>query len=88
MKEINLKQNVSEFDKISCKYGLKELNNLKCYELEEQKGLFIMPSPFLSGYQRYFVKKCLLEYHNLPNKTNLDLHTKRENNLWNEEKIK
>lgn len=63
-------------------YGLKDLSEWRCYELKENPGLFIIPNPFKNGYQRYFIKKCLDEYHNFPNKTNLDLHIKRDHNLW------
>lgn len=63
-------------------YGLKPISEWRCYELINNPGLFVISNPFKSGYQRYFVKKCLGDYHELPNKTNLDLHMKREGNLW------
>ena len=72
------------YSSLMFKYGLKDLTEWECYELTDNPGFFVIPNPFLSGYQRFLVKKCLSEYHNLPNKTNLDLHTKRNGNLWSE----
>jgi hypothetical protein len=64
-------------------YGLKNPSDIKCYELTNSPGLFIVPNPFCNGFQRYFVKKCLRDYHNLPNKTNLDAHMTRDGmNIW------
>jgi hypothetical protein len=65
-------------------YGLKDLSEWKCYELIDIPGLFVIPNPFKNGHQRYFIKRSLADYHNMPNKTNLDAHIKRENNLWHE----
>lgn len=70
------------YDKIIFNYGLKDLSEWTCYELTNNPGFFIIPNPFKPGHQRFLVKKCLAEYHNLPNKTNLDLHMKRNGNLW------
>jgi hypothetical protein len=63
-------------------YGLKSFDKWSVYESNDIVGLYLIPNPFLPGYQRFFVKKCLTEYHSLPNKTNLDAHMKREQNLW------
>lgn len=65
-------------------YGLIEPNKWNCFELKYVPGLLVIPNPFKNGYQRYFVKKALDDYPNLPNKTNIDLHTKRNpgENLW------
>ncbi len=67
-------------------YGLKTPTEWKCYELTNNPGVFFIPNPFKPGWQRYFIKKCLRDYHNLPNKTNLDLHSKREmkDNIWDQ----
>lgn len=66
------------------KVGLKNSPFLNCYELKSNPGLLVIPNPFLNWYQRFLVKQCLKEYHNRPNKTNLDLHANREGNLWTE----
>jgi hypothetical protein len=63
-------------------YGLKPLNKWSVYESNDIAGLYLIQNPFLPGYQRFFIKKCLTCYHDLPNKTNLDAHIKREQNLW------
>ena len=65
-------------------YGLKKLNEWQCFELEYVPGLLVIPNPFKNGYQRYFVKKTCVDYPNLPHKTNIDLHVKRNvgDNLW------
>ena len=65
-------------------YGLKNLNEWKCFELEYVPGLLVIPNPFKNGFQRYFIKKSLVDYPNLPHKTNIDLHSKRnlDENLW------
>ena len=65
-------------------YGLNDLSEWKCYELIDIPGLFVIPNPFRNGHQRYFIKKSLADYHDLPNKTNLDAHIKRESNIWHE----
>ncbi|CAF0775387.1 unnamed protein product [Brachionus calyciflorus] len=62
--------------------GLRPFNEIKCYELKSNPGLLVIPNPFENGYQRFLIKKCLYEYHDPPNKTNLDLHMKRDGNLW------
>ncbi len=80
-KEINLNLNDSSQYLINY-YGLKELKEWKCYELIDNPGLYLISNPFKNGFQQFFIKKCLNEYHNLPNKTNLDLHMKRDCNLW------
>lgn len=64
------------------KFGLKPFEEIKCFELINSPGLLVIPNPFRAGHQRYLVKKCLYEYHSLPNKTNLDLHMQRNENLW------
>jgi alkylated DNA repair protein alkB family protein 1 len=64
------------------KFGLKNLDEWMGFELNDIPGLFVISNPFKNGFQRYFVKKCLCDYHELPNKTNLDLHSKRDTNLW------
>jgi alkylated DNA repair protein alkB family protein 1 len=76
--------NVDGFqDEILINLGIRNLKQLKCFELVDFPGLLIIPNPFKRGYQRFFIEKCLIEYHNLPNKTNLDLHIDREGaNLW------
>jgi len=68
------------------KYGLKETSEWKCYSLESVPGLLVIANPFKNGYQRYLVKMLLDDCHKLPNKTNLDMHTKRciDSNLWTE----
>ena len=64
-------------------YGFKSSEQIKCYEPNHLPGLFILPNPFKNGYQRYFIKKCLRDYPNLPNRTNLDAHMNRNGlNLW------
>ena len=87
-KEVALNLDCSNAHVISKKYGLKGLESLKCYESLEHKGLYVMPNPFLPGRQRYFLKRCICDYHCLPNKTNLDAHIHREKSLWDEELIK
>ncbi len=71
---------VNELNEHMLNYGIR--SDFKCYESIEHRGLYLIPNPFLNGHQRFFIKKCLCEYHNQPNKTNLDLHTKRDGNLW------
>ncbi|RNA12919.1 Alkylated DNA repair alkB -like protein, partial [Brachionus plicatilis] len=66
------------------KVGLKASCFLNCYELKANPGLLVIPNPFLNSCQRFLVTRCLAEYHNRPNKTNLDLHKNRDGNLWNE----
>lgn len=84
MQTINLNLEANDED-MAFKYGLQDLSEWRCYELIENPGFFVIPNPFRPGYQRFLVKKCLSEYHNQPNKTNLDLHMKREGiNLWKE----
>ena len=68
------------------KYGLKELKEWKCYSIEDVPGLIVISNPFKNGFQRYLVKMLLEDCPKLPNKTNLDLHSKRtiDSNLWKE----
>lgn len=87
---IKLKVNILEpvntlnSEEILNKYGLKNINDWKIFEVKQLPGLLVIPNPFKNGYQRFFIKKFLLECPNLPNKTNLDLHIHRklEDNLW------
>ena len=74
------KININEQDLFN--YGLKSLDKWSVYQSNDIDGLYLISNPFLSGYQRFFIKKCLTCWHDLPNKTNLDAHMKRENNLW------
>ena len=74
------KININEQDLFN--YGLKSLDKWSVYQSNDTDGLYLISNPFLSGYQRFFIKKCLTCWHDLPNKTNLDAHMKRENNLW------
>ncbi len=66
-------------------YGLKKLSEWKCFELDYVPGLLVIPNPFENGHQRYFIKKTLVDYPNLPHKTNIDLHSQRNlgYSLWN-----
>ena len=82
--------NVAEtnsLDSLLSSYGLRQPSEWTCYEVMSNPGLFVIPNPFLPGYQRYLVKKCLAEYHDLPNKTNLDLHIKRDKNMWEDSQM-
>lgn len=71
-----------ELNKHMINYGIRL--DFKCYESVEHKGLYLIPNPFINGCQRFIIKKLVSEYHNQPNKTNLDFHIKRDGNLWTE----
>lgn len=80
---MNISSLDSEFMEDWDRYGLKSLSQVELYELNDVAGLYWIPNPFRNGHQRYLIKQCLGNYHNLPNRTNLDLHMNRDGvNLW------
>ena len=47
-------------------------------------GLIVIPDPFLSGCQHWWVQQCLVGYPCRPNVCNLDAHVERsgEGRIW------
>jgi len=47
-------------------------------------GFVFIVNPFRSGFQQYWVKRCLMDYPDRPNRCNLDAHIQlgAGDNLW------
>ncbi|CAH2041450.1 unnamed protein product, partial [Iphiclides podalirius] len=53
--------------------GLSSVSEWNCYSIVDHPGLFLIKNPFTSLGQRYWIRKCLEEYSQKPNKTNIDV---------------
>ncbi|XP_013411477.1 nucleic acid dioxygenase ALKBH1 [Lingula anatina] len=64
--------------------GLIPTYKWEVFTLTTNPGFFFIRNPFEPHYQKYWVKRCLEDYHNKPNKTNIDAHLDedRKENLW------
>ncbi|EDV24854.1 uncharacterized protein TRIADDRAFT_24904, partial [Trichoplax adhaerens] len=54
--------------------GLKPITQWQCYTIEKFPGFIYIRNPFLNCGQRYWIKRCLKNFHTYPSKTNLDAH--------------
>ncbi|XP_071080477.1 nucleic acid dioxygenase ALKBH1-like [Haliotis cracherodii] len=57
--------------------GLKPVTNWQAFTLNKHPGFVVIRNPFEVGFQRYWIKRCLQDYHLPPNVTNLDPHLER-----------
>ena len=65
--------------------GLRPVDEWQCHELVDlpTPGLVRIRGAFANGHQRFYVHKCLTQYHLAPNKTNLDAHARADaTDLW------
>ncbi|RDD42458.1 DNA oxidative demethylase ALKBH1 [Trichoplax sp. H2] len=65
--------------------GLKPIAQWQCYTIEKFPGFIYIRNPFLNCGQRYWIKRCLKNFHTYPSKTNLDAQYSFgvDENLWN-----
>ncbi|CAL1527580.1 unnamed protein product [Lymnaea stagnalis] len=66
--------------------GLKPSREWNVYQFPRFPGFFVVQNPFLDGYDRYWVSRCLKDFpSNKDNLTNLSaLGEKRGQNLWDD----
>ncbi|XP_067680496.1 nucleic acid dioxygenase ALKBH1-like [Haliotis asinina] len=57
--------------------GLKPVTKWQAFTLNKHPGFVVILNPFEVGFQRYWIKRCLQDYHLPPNVTNLDPHMER-----------
>ncbi|KAK9511692.1 hypothetical protein O3M35_000306 [Rhynocoris fuscipes] len=56
------------------KLGLIPPTEWKIFQITSQSGLLFVKNPFTWEGQRFWINKCIVEYPQQPNKTNLDAH--------------
>ncbi|XP_002741372.1 nucleic acid dioxygenase ALKBH1-like [Saccoglossus kowalevskii] len=66
------------------RFGLTPVDKWKVYSLKKSPGLIYIVNPFLPGYQRYWVKRCLQDFPRVPNLRNMDLYMELDDSddIW------
>ncbi|XP_060865895.1 nucleic acid dioxygenase ALKBH1 [Metopolophium dirhodum] len=55
--------------------GLKsDLSDWNCYDVLNVPGLIFIKNPFTSTGQKYWMKRCIVDYTRKPNRLNIDAH--------------
>lgn len=55
--------------------GLKrDLSDWNCYDVLNVPGLIFIKNPFTSIGQKYWMKRCIVDYTRKPNRSNIDAH--------------
>ncbi|XP_025414497.1 nucleic acid dioxygenase ALKBH1 [Sipha flava] len=65
--------------------GLKnDLSDWRCYEISNIPGLIFISNPFTPCGQKYWMKRCIVDYTKKPNRLNIDAHhyIDVEENWW------
>ncbi|XP_072031523.1 nucleic acid dioxygenase ALKBH1-like isoform X2 [Amphiura filiformis] len=84
LQQVSLQENHKVSASVCQSYGLKPVKDWKAFSLHDVPGFIFIQDPFLHGYQRYWIKRCLKDFPQKPNVCNLDAHVtlKDDDCLW------